>query len=140
MKKTTSSFGPSLIELIVAVTVFALVSAICVQFFVKSSILSRKSADLSRAIIVTQSAAECFKATASCHETAELMGGEASENGFTVYLSKDMTASAEALAEFVLTGTVQTSGTLAICDLSLNSIQGEKEIFALAVAGRGAVS
>ena len=65
------------IELLIAVGIFSLCAAICVGLFVRSEVMSRDSADLSRAVTEARSAAECFKAAGGdLDETARLTGGE----------------------------------------------------------------
>jgi len=58
-ERRTSLF---LIELMVALLFFALAAAICMQFFVQASQISRQSANLNQAIFVSQSLAEEFRA------------------------------------------------------------------------------
>ncbi len=137
MNKRSSGFGPSLIELIVAVTVFSVISAICIKIFVDSKSVSADSAALSRAIIIAQSAAESFKATADCGETALLLEGEETTDGFIIYLDGDMSPADRASSKYSLTGTVRENDGPAICDIIVYSESGE-EIFSIAAAGRAA--
>ena len=77
------------IELLIAVGVFSLCAAICVGLFVRSEVMSRDSADLSRAVAEARSAAECFKAAGGDMErTAELIGGRLEDEN-TVFLRFD---------------------------------------------------
>ena len=65
------------IELLIAVGIFSLCAAICVGLFVRAEVMSRDSADLTRAVAEARSAAECFKAAGGeLEETARLTGGE----------------------------------------------------------------
>lgn len=65
------------IELLISVGVFSLCAAICVGLFVRAEVMSRNSADLSRAVIEARSVAECFKAVGGDLErTVRLTGGE----------------------------------------------------------------
>ena len=50
-----------LIELIIAIGFFAVASAVCLQLFVRARLVSIQSADLSRATLAAQSAAEAFR-------------------------------------------------------------------------------
>ena len=64
------------IELVIAVGVFTLCAAICMGLFVRAETVSRRSADLNRAVSEARSAAECFKAAGGGLErTADLAGG-----------------------------------------------------------------
>lgn len=51
-----------LMELLIAITVFALTSAICMQIFTYAKIKSDFAGDLSTAITSAQNVAECYKA------------------------------------------------------------------------------
>lgn len=50
-----------LMEMIVAILFFSLVSAVCLQVFTKAHLLSEDASDLSAAVIQTESAAELLK-------------------------------------------------------------------------------
>ena len=50
-----------LIELIIAIGFFAVASAVCLQLFVRARLVSIQSADLSRATLAAQSAAEAVR-------------------------------------------------------------------------------
>ena len=72
--RTMSGSGLFLIELMLAILIFALASAICLQVFVTASQLSDESVAINRAVISAQSGAECFKATGGdLNETAALL-------------------------------------------------------------------
>ena len=53
-----------LMELMIAILFFSLASAVCVQLFVKSHLLTREAADLNQAVSQAQSAAEVIRTTA----------------------------------------------------------------------------
>ena len=61
-QRSSSKSGLFLMELILAIVFFAMASAICIQLFAKSYVLSNASADLSMAVASAQSAAESFQA------------------------------------------------------------------------------
>ena len=59
MKKTSSSRSSLLLmELIISILFFALASAVCLQLFVKASLLSRDTEELDRAVRCASSVAE----------------------------------------------------------------------------------
>lgn len=58
--RTSSRTGLFLMELILAVLLFALASILCVQMFVKSHTLSKSSVELNHAVLWTQNVAEGF--------------------------------------------------------------------------------
>ena len=74
--------GLFMIELLIAVGVFTLCAAVCVGLFVRSEVMSRESADLTRAVTEARSVVECWKATGGDPEkTAELCGGTVGTGG-----------------------------------------------------------
>lgn len=60
MKNKASKSGLFLMELILSILFFSLSSAICVQLFVKSHLISQKSVSLNHAIELCQNVAEAF--------------------------------------------------------------------------------
>lgn len=65
-----------LIEQLVVVAVFAVCAAACVSILTISFLNARDTSNLSRAIVVAESAAESFKAlSGDLERTAELLGG-----------------------------------------------------------------
>lgn len=76
VRATSSRSGLFLIELIAAIGLFALASAVCVQLFAQAHLISEESRNLSQAMLRAQSAAECFKAAAGDLEHAFALLGE----------------------------------------------------------------
>ena len=62
-----------LMELILAILFFSVASAVCVQFFVKSHLLSRDSNALNHAVNECSGAAELMRAAGSVSEYIELL-------------------------------------------------------------------
>lgn len=58
--KASSRTGLFLMELIIAVLFFALASAICIQLFVKSHLISESSVELNHGVLWAQNMAEAF--------------------------------------------------------------------------------
>lgn len=79
------------IELLIATGVFSLCAAICVGLFVRSEVISQRSADLNRAVTEARNMAECFKAAGGdLRRTAELTGTVLeSENRLTALYDQD---------------------------------------------------
>jgi len=74
--RTMSGSGLFLIELMLAILIFAIAAAICLRIFVTANHISTESTTLNHAVIAAQSGAECFKATmGDLHEMSELLGG-----------------------------------------------------------------
>lgn len=60
MKNKSSKSGLFLMELILSILFFSLSSAICIQLFVKSHLISQQSLDLNHALEDCQNVAEAF--------------------------------------------------------------------------------
>jgi len=89
MKKSTSSkTGLFLIELIAMILLFSVCAAICMSIFGSAKRLSDYSRNLSNAAFVAQSAAECFKATGSLNETADILNGELNDGKVIAFYNK----------------------------------------------------
>lgn len=61
MHERTSKSGLFLMELIIVILFFSLASAVTVQLFVKSHLISRKTVALTQATMITQNFAEVFR-------------------------------------------------------------------------------
>lgn len=73
--RRSSKSGLFLMELMIAITFFAVASAVCIQMFAKAHTLSRSSSELSMAVAVAQTGAESFKAAPhEARSLAELAG------------------------------------------------------------------
>ncbi|MCL1808346.1 MAG: hypothetical protein FWG42_01095 [Clostridiales bacterium] len=76
VRSTGSGSGMFLTELLMAILIFAVASAICLRVFVAANHVSAESSRLNHAVASAQNCAECFKATGgSLPETAALLGG-----------------------------------------------------------------
>ena len=80
MNNNARKTGLFLMELIIAILFFSLASAICIQLFVKSHMISERSIALNHSILLAQNTAEIFYATNGDPEKmASLLGcGESS--------------------------------------------------------------
>lgn len=76
-----------LMELILAILFFSIASAVCVQFFVKSHLLSQRSQELSHAVNECSTIAEICKTSDSLSQATELLKQE--------YPFTDISASAD---------------------------------------------
>lgn len=137
MRRKSSGFGPSLVELVVAIAIFALAAAMCVKIFAWSSRLAGRSEALSHAVILAESAAECFKATSDLEETAALLGGAGGSEGFTLCFDADLAlAVREDEAAYILSAEPR-QGDIPLCRVTVSTPE-HGELFALTAAGRGA--
>jgi len=74
--RAISGSGLFLIELMLAIMIFALAAAICLRVFVASDQISAESVQLNRAVLSAQSSAESFKASGGdLNETARILSG-----------------------------------------------------------------
>lgn len=139
MKKAISSgFGPTLIELVAAVLVFALCSAICVKLFASAKQISDSGADLSCAVMAAQSAAECFKSSSGdAAETSRLLGGSCKGENFCVYYDADWCLTGDN-GKFALYGNITEERGLKLCKITITD--GEKEIFGITAASHWEVT
>lgn len=79
-----------LIEQLLMILIFALASAICVQAFVLSDRISRKSAAQDQAVIAAQTAAEVWKSCGGDPKlAAAALGGEARQDSWTLSYDAD---------------------------------------------------
>ena len=77
------------IELLISVGVFTLCAAICIGLFVRSDVMSRDSAELTRAVNEARSAAECWKAAGGDAEKAAALCGAKTDTGGRILLKFD---------------------------------------------------
>ena len=88
--KLSSASGMFLIELLLAILIFSVASAICLRVFVTANQISTESHNLNRAVIAAQNGAECFKATGgNLAEAAGLLNGELADGGSAVEIYFD---------------------------------------------------
>ena len=82
--------GLFMIELLIAVGVFTFCAAVCVGLFVRSEVMSRESADLTRAVAEARNVAECWKASGGdLEKTAELCGGTVTQGLLWIHYDQD---------------------------------------------------
>lgn len=104
--RRTGTARPSLflMELVVALLFFALAAAVCLRLFLAAWRISEDSQALSQATLLTQSAAECFKAAGGdLQGTAELFGAPVSEDVVTTFYDGSWRPSVAWKAKYILT-------------------------------------
>ena len=86
MKNSGNKTGLFLIELIIALLLFAFCAAICMQVFASARQKAQDSENLSHSVFLATSAAECYKATnGDLARVAELLGdGRVGANAVTI--------------------------------------------------------
>lgn len=138
MKAKTARSGPSLVELVVAVLLFALCSAVCVKIFVTAKLISDDSANLSYAVVAAQSAAECFKSCGGdATKTANLLDGSSDGSNFSVYYNEGWNCVKEN-GKYILFGEITEKQRLKYCKITVND--DKNELFSISVASHGEVT
>lgn len=85
-----------LIELVLAIGIFAVSSAICIQLFVKAYLLSRNSEELTHSLYEATSAAEVFKNSGGdIDEMSRLLSTHLEDGELVVYYNKDWNVRAQ---------------------------------------------
>lgn len=93
-----------LMELIISILLFSVCSAICIQLFVKSHLLSRETEDLNKAINQASSVAEVLTSTDDTISTLTTIFPHAitDDNQITVYYDKSWTECSKMDASYVM--------------------------------------
>ena len=89
--RTASKSSIFLIELIFAILLFSITAGICVRLFVQAHRITRQSRDLSMAVNMSRSAAECMKVLGADTDTlpTQIGGVLADTDHLVVYYDKD---------------------------------------------------
>ena len=124
-----------LIELVIAILVFAACAAISMRVFAGAHVMTQESAALSRSVMEAESAAECYKAArGDLAETARIYGGELTGEG-TLAVSFDGTWSRTMdAAAYLLTIAKGEGGRAEVRVASIPAAGGEPQtIYAITV-------
>ena len=122
-----------LIELIIAIGFFAVASAVCLQLFVRARLVSIQSADLSRATLAAQSAAEAFRGCGgSLEEASALLGGQEDDGALTVWYGPDWNPCGRENAAYRLTLT-RWEGRPVPAEILVSRLEDGSSLFSLGV-------
>ena len=122
-----------LIELIIAIGFFAVASAVCLQLFVRARLVSIQSADLSRATLAAQSAAEAFRGVGGSLEKASaLLGGQEDDGALTVWYGPDWNPCGRENAAYRLTLT-RGEGRPVPAEILVSRLEDGSSLFSLGV-------
>lgn len=122
-----------LIELIIAIGFFAVASAVCLQLFVRARMVSIQSADLSRATLAAQSAAEAFRGCGgSLEEVSALLGGQEEGGALTVWYGPDWNPCGRENAAYRLTLTCG-EGRPVPAEILVSRLEDGSSLFSLGV-------
>ena len=112
MKNKSSKSGLFLMELILSILFFSLASAVCVQLFVKSHLISQQSVDLNSAVERCQNVAEAFYGTNGNIDEMMLLFDNSYQN------SSDQSAFFLDEPPYTISVTLQEKDSMLICNIS----------------------
>jgi hypothetical protein len=132
MKRLNSSSALFLGEIVLALLIFALSSAVCVGLLFRSYRISEESGELNQAVFCAQSAAEAFKAQPDLEQVAAVLGGELRQGQCYVYYNANWQQTAAAEAVFTMRVAPRLAGGITYANISLS--KGADAIFELSAA------
>ena len=144
--KSSSLF---LLELILAILFFSIASAVCVQFFVKSHLLSQESRELQVSANEVSSVAELISTSSDEQAAIDLIcseypGAQTSDTDkVTVFYDEDFSKSAQKDAVYVLNITLTREDFMLNAEMSMQKLKDGKDIYSLDISHhlqRGAAS
>ena len=135
VRKTRSNSGVMLpvVELVIAIGLFTIISIFIVKFFTSANTMSRQADELSKGLIKAESAIELAKSF-SPEEAAEKLGGELNDSKeskeIVVYYDKDWKATEQAkdckyALTVLMTGNANGNGVL--WDISVMVHRNDKD-------------
>lgn len=126
-----------LIELILAIAFFALASAVCLQLFVKSHLLSRETARLNTGVNLVTSTAEIFRQNyGDMDAIAALLPELQQQNSvefYSAYYNEDGMPCTKADAVYILTVTPNHTEDMALTAIKILLAEDNHSIYELPV-------
>lgn len=122
-------------ELMIAILFFSLASAVCVQLFVKSHLLTREAADLNQAVSQAQSAAEVIRTT-YCSSSAVsefLPDAVVDTHGFRLYYDSEWNFCKKEDAKYLLRADLSFQPQMLYSHIEVTDIRGKDCIYELDV-------
>lgn len=135
--KSSSLF---LLELILAILFFSIASAVCVQFFVKSHLLSQESRELEVSANEVSSVAELINASSSKRSAIDLICSEypdtetSDTDEVSVYYDEDFSHSAQKDAVYTLKIAFTQEAYMLNARMSIQKLKDGKEIYSLDIS------
>jgi len=131
---TSAKSGLFLIEMIIAIAVFAVAAAICTRLFVSAHVVSSEAREANMAVLTAQSVAEVFKATdGSAQETAEFFGTGISngEDRFFIALdsSWEVISQADTQVSYIVLVTVDESSPVKKASIAVSTRKGFYQMY-----------
>ena len=129
-----------LMEQLIVVAIFAICAAACVRILTESYFMATDSRDLSNAIRVAESSAECYKAVAGdVEKAAKILGGTTTGASAVVYYNGEWSVCGESEAKYKmnLSGVPPATGSVQVLsgEVSVEKLTGEV-ILAFKVSAR----
>ena len=124
-----------LMELMIAILFFSLASAVCVQLFVKSHLLTREAAELNQAVSQAQSAAEVIRTT-DCSSSAVsefLPDAVVDTHGFRLYYDSEWDFCKKKDAKYLLRADLSFQPQMLYSHIEVTDIRGKDCIYELDV-------
>ncbi len=130
-----------LLELILAILFFSLASAVCVQFFVKSRLLSRGAQNLNHAVNECSGIAEIVNSSDSMDSALEVIqdiyqeadiSGEDSPT-VNIYYDKNFTPCKTGQETFILKTALQLDDHMLTADISMEETKPDSSFYQLTV-------
>lgn len=135
--KSSSLF---LLELILAILFFSIASAVCVQFFVKSHLLSRDARELNVAVTEVSNAAELVDAADDIPSVFELVQSEYPDSKaegtshLSIYFDQDLQSCTEHHAVYVLSIDLSEKEYMIIGTLNMTRLENSEQIYSLDIS------
>ncbi|MGC4020346.1 MAG: hypothetical protein QM793_14730 [Muricomes sp.] len=129
-----------LLELILAILFFSIASAVCVQFFVKSHLLSQDARKLNTSVSEVSSIAELIEISQDVQSALDLIQTEypdseiSSTSKASVYYDKDFLPCAQSKAFYCLEVNFTQEGSMLDAALVMKEQTSGKAIYSLAIS------
>ena len=135
MKRKNAGTSLFLMEMIIIVLFFSISSAVCVQAFVNSHLIDKKTQELNHAVYAAQSLAEVMKGTDGTMESLSeaYPEAEASEDKLTLFYDSEFKScdAGDPDLSYLLNASLTREGTLETADISVIKAEDQSEIYTL---------
>lgn len=125
-----------LLELIIAILFFSLASAVCIQFFVKSHILSREARELSNAVNECAGAAEIAGGADSFSEASDTFRdiyplAQIEDSAIHIFYDEDFLPCRQGQEAFTVEVNLTQAEQMLVADISMTASGSEKPLYTL---------
>jgi Tfp pilus assembly protein PilV len=111
-------------EVVLALLIFALSSAVCVGLLFRAYRISEASSKLNRAVFCVQSAAETFKSQPKLENVAAVLGGDLQSGSCFIYYNEDWQQTTKQDAFFTMLITPHSEDGITYAKISLSDEAG----------------